>query len=294
MAKAFEMKQVVKKFPDFQLGPVDLSLAPGTVLACIGPTGSGKTTTHHCLAGLLRIEAGDIRIFDRPNDLRQPAWKSEIGVVSDLHAFYERWSAGKNLKFLSSFYPGWCDQRVRRLADRFKLPMEKKVKNLSTGNRVKLSLIAALAHAPKLLLLDEPTSGLDPVVRAEVLDALFDLLKDERRAILYSTHILSDISRLADELAFLVEGRILQVAVKEDLLDRWRRITCRLAGEHDMFEAAVSYRREGHEYQLISSDREATVRGLRHMGAENIQEMRMPLEDIAVEMLRGGQHVALH
>jgi ABC-2 type transport system ATP-binding protein len=293
MAKAFEIRQVVKQFRDFQLGPIDLSLAPGRVLAYIGPNGSGKTTTHHCLAGLLRADRGEIQIFGRPGDPRRSDWKRDIGVVSDVHVFYERWTAAQNLAYLSRFYPGWSGNTVRHLADRFQLPMDKKVKTLSTGNRVKLSLIAALAPGPKLLLLDEPTSGLDPIVRAEVLDVLFDMLKDEQRAIFYSTHILSDISRLADELAFLVDGRILRTAVKEDLFDNWRRVTFRLSKEHEAIEGAVSHHKEGADHLLLSSDGRATVQQLRRLGAENIQETRMTLEEIAIQILKGGRDVAL-
>lgn len=292
MSKAFEMRNVVKKFPDFQLGPLSLELEPGTVLGYIGPNGSGKTTTLQSLVGLLPADDGEIEILGRPNDPNDRDWKFNIGYVGDVHKFYEGWSAAKNLKFLSQFYPNWSDTLAADLARRFDLPLNKKASSLSSGNRVKLSLVGALAHSPKLLLFDEPTSGLDPVVRAEVLDVLFEVVESEDRSVFYSTHILSDISRLADDLAFLNDGKLLQRTAKEDLTDRWRRISFRLSGNNVELEGAISHRHEGDDHQVTSLDREATTRHLATLGAENIQENRMTVDEIAVQILKRGNHVA--
>lgn len=287
MTKAFRLKDVVKTYPEFQLGPLNFELEPGTVLGYIGPNGSGKTTTMHCLTGLVKADRGEMEIFGRRNNLHKPEWKLDIGYVGDVHVFYERWTAEKNLKFLSKFYPNWSDERVLELAKRFQLPLNKRAKDLSSGNRVKLSLVSALAHSPKLLLLDEPTSGLDPVVRAEALDTLFEVLEDGERAIFYSTHILSDISRLADELAFLHNGKIIQRSAKDDLTDQWRKISFKLSKENVVFEAAVNLTKEGNDHQIISSNFKATLKQLRGLGAENIQESRMTINEITVQILKG-------
>jgi len=293
MPNAFAIKNVVKTFDDFQLGPLSLELEPGTVLGYIGPNGSGKTTTMHCLVGLLKADSGGMEVFGRRNDPHHPEWKLDIGYVGDVHAFYESWSAEKNLKFISQFYPNWSDRLAADLAKRFNIPLNKKAKELSGGNRVKLALIAALAHSPKLLLLDEPTSGLDPVVRAEVLDVLFEIVESGERAIFYSTHILSDINRLADELAFLDNGKILQRTAKDDLTERWRKISFRLAGnDFHQLTAVVQQRHEGREHQIISSDFEATLQHLQQLGAEDVQAHRMTIDEIAVQILKGAQHVA--
>ena len=287
MTKAFRLKDVVKTYPEFQLGPLNFELEPGTVLGYIGPNGSGKTTTMHCLTGLVKADRGEMEMFGRRNNLHKPEWKLDIGYVGDVHVFYERWTAEKNLKFLSKFYPNWSDERVLELAKRFQLPLNKRAKDLSSGNRVKLSLVSALAHSPKLLLLDEPTSGLDPVVRAEALDTLFEVLEDGERAIFYSTHILSDISRLADELAFLHNGKIIQRSAKDDLTDQWRKISFKLSKENVVFEAAVNLTKEGNDHQIISSNFKATLKQLRGLGAENIQESRMTIDEITVQILKG-------
>ena len=289
MEKAFLYNNVIKTFPGFKLGPLNLELEPGTVLGLIGPNGAGKTTAIQCLVGLLQTDSGEMRIFDRPNDLNRPAWKCDIGYVGDIQVFYERWTGHQNLRFLSQFYPNWSDKKEAALANRFQLPLDKRAKDLSTGNRVKLSLVSALAHSPRLLLLDEPTSGIDPVVRTEVLDVLFEVLENGDRAIFYATHILPEISRLADELAFIDEGQIWLRTPKEDLNDRWRKITFRLAEENIAFESIVSHRKEGNDHQIISSDFETTLSQLQELGAENVQEMRMSIEEIAVQILKGGK-----
>ncbi|MFO7889846.1 MAG: ABC transporter ATP-binding protein [bacterium] len=289
MVQAFEFNNVVKKYKDFQLGPLSFSLEPGIVLGYIGPNGSGKTTTMHCLTGLVRAEKGEMKVFGKPNSLHQPEWKLDIGYVGDVHAFYEHWSGEKNLKFLSRFYPNWSNQRALKLAKRFQLPLNKRAKDLSRGNRVKLSLVGALAHSPRLLILDEPTVGLDPVVRTEVLDVLFEILESGDRAIFYSTHILSDISRLADELIFLHDGQVFQRTAKDDLLDQWRKISFRLSGEDIDIKATVSKIQEGNVFQVISYDFSKTREQLRKIGAENIKENRMTIDEIAVQILRNNR-----
>ena len=291
MSSAFELRNITKRYPDFQLGPLSLSVEPGTVLGYIGPNGSGKTTTMHCMTGLLKPDSGDIEIFGGRNNPNQPDWKFDIGYVGDVHVFYENWTAAKNLKFLSKFYPNWSENYMMNLVQRFNLPLDRKAKALSTGNRVKLALVSALAHRPKLLLLDEPTAGLDPVVRTEVLDILFEVLEDGDRAIFYSTHILSDIARLADELAFLDNGSIKLRTAKELLTDHWRRISFRLPQHQQVISGVVSHKNEGAEHQVISADHEITLRQLRELGAENIYENRMSIDEISVEILKGDKHV---
>ena len=294
MIKAFVYNNVAKSFPGFRLGPIDLELEPGVALGLIGPNGSGKTTTIQCLVGLLRPDSGEITVFGRKNDPDRRDWKLDIGYVGDIPVFWERWTADQNLRFISQFYPDWSYLNASKLADRFQLPREKRAKDLSTGNRIKLSLIMALAHSPKLLLLDEPTSGMDPVVRAEALDVLFETLETGDRSIIYATHILPEISRLVDELAFLDNGRIRLRANKEDLFDHWRKITFRYADKAISFKSMVSHHREGNDHQIISSDFPAILEQLRELGAENIRDTHMSIEEITVQILKGGSNVEIN
>jgi ABC-2 type transport system ATP-binding protein len=294
MTKAMSIQDLVKRYPGFQLGPLSLELEPGTVLGYIGPNASGKTTTFHCITGLERSDGGKVEFFEKENDPERPEWKYDIGYVGDRHAFFEGWSGEKNLAFRAQFYPTWSDELARDLARRFNLPLDKKAKDLSTGNRVKLSLVSALAHSPRLLLLDEPTTGLDPVVRKEVLDALFEVLESGERSILYATHILPDISRIADELAFLIDGKLMLRCPKDDLLDKWRRVSFRATGSVPTLKAAVEHLTEKNEHQVISANVDVTLEQLRSIGVEGIQETRMTIDEIAVEILKGGGHVAHH
>lgn len=290
--KAFQIEGLVKTYPGFRLGPLDLDLEPGVVLGYVGPNASGKTTTFHCLTRLVKLDGGRITVLGRDTGSGDPAWKSEIGYVGDRHVFFENWTGEANLRFRSGFYPGWSRRLAADLAARFECPLDQKAKDMSSGNRVKLSLIGALAHSPRLLLMDEPTSGLDPVIRREVLDALFEILEDGERSIFYATHILTDIARLADQLAFLVDGKIMQKSSKDDLLDKWRRVTFRKAGDPIEPAAAVTHEREGDNHRVVSSDSRATLEDLKAIGAESIQETRMNIDEIAVEILKGGRHVA--
>lgn len=283
---SFRMKGLVKSYRDFTLGPLDLEVEPGSVIALVGPNGSGKTTTMHCLLGLVLPDDGEIEIAGRSNRGGDVSWKEEVGFVGEVQGYYKRWTVQENFDFLRRFYPRWSDDRVTDLSRRFGLQLGKKVNELSKGNRRKMALVAALAHEPKVLLFDEPTSGLDPVVRAEVLDVLWEVLEDGDASILYSTHVLSDISRLADELVFLRDGRILGRHDKEDLLAGWRRVTFRHGTELPVMAEVYSHRVAGRDHQIVTSDYEATAQKLGELGAENVHANRMTVEEISVEVLR--------
>jgi ABC-2 type transport system ATP-binding protein len=283
---------LTRRFPGFQLGPLDLALEPGTVLALVGPNGAGKTTTLNCLAGLMVPDEGGAEIFGHPVHPARPAYRRELGYVGEESGFYQRWTAERNLEVLAQLMPGWSRDRARRLADRFGLPLGKTVKNLSRGNRTKLALVAALAHGPRLLLLDEPTAGLDPIVRSEVLDVLWEVTEDGEHAVLYSTHILSDVSRLADELAFLRDGRLLLRTGREQLGDSWRRVSFRLQAAQVDLAGVVEHRHVRAEHQVITRDAPATLEQLSGTDAEAIEVSRMTVDEIAVQILKEGHDVA--
>jgi len=286
MNAAFQLTDLTKKFPEFKLGPINLELEPGKVLGYVGPNGSGKTTTMHCMVGLVKADAGETKIFGRENDPNKIDWKFDVGYVGDRHVFYENWTGEKNLDFISQFYPSWSDEKAKELIKRFELPIEKKARELSTGNRVKLSLVQVLARFPKLLILDEPTAGLDPVVRTELLDVLFEILEDGEKSIFYSTHILTDISRLADELAFINKGQIKLKNDKDDLAENWRKISFRLNDKYEGFLNVVNTENEGNNYKVISKEYVSTIDQIKKLGAQNIQETRMGIDEIAVHIIK--------
>jgi ABC-2 type transport system ATP-binding protein len=287
---AFSLNGVVKKYKGFTLGPLDFELKPGVVLGLVGPNGSGKTTLINTLVGLIKRDAGTIQVFGRDTNPNKPEWKFDIGYVGDEHVFYEYWSGERNLKFLSQFYPDWSNDKANELAERFKLDLKKRANTLSKGNRAKLALIGVLSHSPKLLLLDEPTSGLDPMARAEFLESLWEAVEKGNSAILYSTHILSDISRIADELAFLQEGQIILREKKDDLVDRWCRVSFKFDGVPGEIRGVVKIDSDGSGHLAISNNRDVTLKHLEEMSATNIQPAPMSIDDIAVRIMMGDSH----
>lgn len=289
---AARLTGLCKRFPGFQLGPLDLRLEPGTVLALVGPNGSGKTTTLNCMAGLVVPDEGGTEVFGAPVHPARPSYRRDVGYVGEESGFFLRWTARRNLDFMAEQMPEWSSDRANRLAERFGLPLDKSVSKLSRGNRTKLALVAALAHGPRLLLLDEPTSGLDPVVRAEVLDVLWEITEDGEHAVLYSTHVLSDINRLADELAFLRDGQIVLRTGRDELSESWRRISFRIQGDDLELPGVVEHRRVRSEHQVITRDAEATLQRLAEKGAEAVEVSRMSVDEIAVQILKEGHHVA--
>ena len=289
---AAHLTGLIKRWPGFQLGPLDLVLEPGTVLALVGPNGAGKTTTLNCIAGLIVPDEGGTEVFGLTVHPTQTDSRREVGYIGEQNGFFEAWTARRNLEFTARSMPGWSDDRARQLADRFDLPMDKPFNKMSRGNRTKLALVAALAHGPRLLLLDEPTSGLDPVVRAEVLDVLWEITEDGEHAVLYSTHVLSDINRLADELAFLRDGQIVLRTGRDELSESWRRVSFRIQEENLELDGVVEHRRVRSEHQVITRDAETTLHQLTELGAEAVEVSRMSVDEIAVQILKEGHHVS--
>jgi len=283
---------LTKRFPGFQLGPLDLTLDPGTVLALVGPNGAGKTTTLNCMAGLVVPDEGGTEVYGAPVQPTRTEYRRDVGYVGEESGFFQRWTARRNLDFLAKQIPEWSRERARRLSERIALPLDTPVSKLSRGNRTKLAIVAALAHGPRLLLLDEPTSGLDPVVRAEVLDVLWEITEDGDHAVLYSTHVLSDINRLADELAFLRDGELVLRTGRDELSESWRQVSFRLRDEDVELSGIVEYRRVRAEHQVITRDAPATLQQLTELGAEAVEVSRMSVDEIAVQILKEGHHVA--
>jgi len=202
------MNAVERHYPDFRLGPISLELHAGRVTAIVGENGSGKTTTLRLIAGLSRPDRGEI---DRA--------ETRIGFASGAGGFFERWSVAENLRFVSRLYEEWDDAYASSLCERLKLPVDAVVSRLSKGGRGKLQLVAAIVPQPTLLLLDEPTEGLDPLVRLELFDILRERQEDETKAIVWCTHLLADIQRLADEVLFLDAGKLVVGGTAPDLID---------------------------------------------------------------------------
>jgi len=219
-----DFRGVRKSFRFFALDDLTFTLEPGEIMGFVGPNGAGKSTTIRLALGLLTPDAGDVHVLGHRMPDAQAAAKRDIGYVSDEMRLFANATVGWHLRFVASIYPGWDEGYARTLLKRFNLRAEQTVKGLSSGEQMKAVLLLALARRPKLLVLDEPTSNFDPVARHEVLSEFTDVLRDENRSILFSSHNTLDVERISDRITFIDRGRLIDSRDKEDFLERWRRI----------------------------------------------------------------------
>ena len=216
---ALELHGLEKHYPDFTLGPIDLERPGGTVCGLIGENGAGKSTTIKLILDMIDREAGTVKLFGQEEIT--PLAKADIGVVLGGEGIPTCLTAPQVGKVMAGIYPNWDAAAYADWCRRFDLPENKKYGDYSTGMKMKQCLAVAFSHHPKLLLLDEATSGLDPVVRDEVVDILLDFARDEEHSILISSHIVSDLEKLCDTIAFLHKGRLLLCEEKDALREEY-------------------------------------------------------------------------
>ena len=222
MTNCIEIKGLVKEYKTFTLGPIDLTVPGGSILGLIGENGAGKTTLIKSMLGITKPNGGEVTLLGTDPDHA----KEDIGIVMD-DCFFSEYLRVKDVDtVLSHVYKAWDKALFTDCLDKFGLAGAKNIKELSRGMRMKLSLAAALAHKPRLLLLDEATAGLDPVVRDEILDEFLAFVSDDDHAILISSHITSDLEKVADYIAYLHEGRLLMCDEKDMLLEKYGRLVC--------------------------------------------------------------------
>ncbi len=215
-------EQLCKSFKSvFQLGPLDLRVAPAEILGVMGPNGAGKTTLLRLLWGFMRPDQGSILVFGMQPHLEQVKVRLRAGYLSENPQFYPSFTAKQFLRFVGNFYEGWDTTRANRLLEEFAVQADLKIEKLSKGNRIKLGLISAVAHRPSLLILDEPTSGLDPLIRQDILRFLKNLARQENVSIVLSSHISDDLDKIADSVLVLNNGRVVEYARASFLLDKY-------------------------------------------------------------------------
>lgn len=221
---AVEFRGVCKAYSGFQLSDVDLTLPEGQVMGFIGPNGAGKSTTIRILMGLVKADRGVLNVLGHKSQKSLVRAKEQIGYVSEDMRLYGAQTLEWHMGFVAKVYGCWSSSYAEDLCKRFDLRPEQKIKGMSHGQRVKSALLLALARFPKLLVLDEPTTGLDPVARQEVLAALTEVLLDEQRTILFSSHNTQDVEQLSDSITFIDRGHIIDSSDKDCFIDKWRRI----------------------------------------------------------------------
>lgn len=221
MNNAIEVQKLCKSYKDFSLNNVSFSLPMGYIMGFVGQNGAGKTTTIRLILNMANRDSGEIKIFALDNINDEQKIKQDIAVVFDDIFFVDIWKVRDVEKVVKSFYSNWNSELYKQYISNFKLPMDKKVKELSRGMKMKLMLAVAMSHEARLLILDEPTSGLDPVARDELLEILSSYIIDGQKSILFSSHITSDLEKIADYITIIDNGNIFYSGTKDDLLERF-------------------------------------------------------------------------
>lgn len=215
-----EVLNLNKSYKNFRLDNVSFSIEKNTICGFVGINGAGKTTTIRTMLGLSKPDSGTVTLFGKKFTGKEKEIKEKIGVVFDASAYYEELSI-KEMKFIiSKAYKNWSDETFHKYLEKFKLDSNKQISDLSKGMKMKLSLAYALSHDPAFLIMDEPTSGLDPLIRAQVLDILMEYKSSGENSVFFSTHITSDLDKVADQLIMIHSGRIVFSMSKEMLHDR--------------------------------------------------------------------------
>jgi len=216
-----QLTNVSKHYKDFSLKKINLSLERGYIMGFIGPNGAGKSTTIKLIMNLARKDEGEIKVFGLDHAKHSIEIRNKIGFVYDENHYYEELTAEEMKNFIRSFYSRWDEPLFQRYAKQFGLPLTKPVKQLSKGMKMKLQLAVALSHQAELLIMDEPTSGLDPIIRQELLEILLSVIQDENKSVFFSTHITSDLDKIADYITIIHNGQILLSTAKDELLDNY-------------------------------------------------------------------------
>lgn len=241
---AIEVRGLTKAYRDFTLDGLSFELPEGCILGLVGENGAGKTTTMRLLLGMTKPDGGEASVLGTEISADLTPVKEELGVVLDEPGIPWCMTAQQAGKMLEGLYKSWDAAAYDALLKKLTVPVNKPYQELSRGNRMKLGIAMALAHHPKLLLLDEPTSGLDPVVRDEVVSLLSDFTREEDHAILISSHIVSDLEKLCDYIAFLHKGKLMLLEEKDRLLEEYAFLRCEGAELEKLDPAAVIGKKE--------------------------------------------------
>jgi len=281
---AFEMSDISIRYPHFTMENLNLSLPQGQVMGVVGVNGAGKSTMIRILMGLVKADSGAVKALGYTLPEQQVQAKYDIGFASDDMRLYKGQSLQWHMDFIRSIYPKFDQSYAQDLLKRFDLIAEQKIKGLSHGQRVKACLLLVLARRPKLLVLDEPTTGLDPIAREEVLSELADILRDDERSVLFSSHNTHDIEKLSDQIAFLDRGKLLSLQDKESYLESWARFRCQVSQDaQNSVIGAVSIKRNGQLAELITDQYTADyAMQLHNAGYKVLEQHRMSLEEIFV------------
>ena len=223
---AIEIKKITKKYDGFTLDDLSFNVPKGSIMGFVGQNGAGKSTTINTILNIIKPDEGEIKIFGLDHIKDEIEIKKNISAVFDELPFHEELNAKQLNNVLGNIFPQWSKETFQSYLDKFALPSKKKFAKFSKGMKMKVQIAAALSHNAKLLIMDEATTGLDPVVRNEILDIFLEYLQDEDHSILMSSHITSDLEKIADSVTFIDKGKLLLTGYKDDILAVHGLIKC--------------------------------------------------------------------
>lgn len=253
---ALELSNVSKQYKDFTLDNISFKVPQGSIVGLIGENGAGKSTTINAVLGLISKDSGTITMLGK-TDI-DAVCKENIGVVFDGNNYPDMLTPKQLGKVFENIYSSWNKEKYEQLLKKFNLPLNKKIKKFSKGMKMKYAISVAFSHNSKLLILDEATSGLDPIMRDEILDMFLDFIQDEENSILVSSHITSDLEKVADYIVFIHNGKIVFSKPKDELLENYGIIKygASVFDEIDK-DKIITYRKQDYEWQILVDDRKS-------------------------------------
>lgn len=279
MENVLEVKNISKNYKEFSLKDVNFNIPKGFVMGLIGPNGAGKTTTIKAIMNLINLDGGEIDIFGEDIKKNEIEIKDRVGFVYDDCCAFEDFTIKENKNIIAPFYSKWDEEKFKYYISRFELNEKKKLKELSKGQKMRFSLAIALSHKAELLILDEPTSGLDPVFRSELLDILFEIIGEEEVSVLYSTHITTDLEKLADYITFINKGKIEFSKEKDLLLEEYFIVKGALdVLNKDVEKELIGLRKTRYNFEGLTKN----MRKIKSICGDSIIFEKATLDDIVV------------
>ena len=284
MEALLQVDNLTKQYGNFKLDHVSFTIPKGTIMGLVGENGAGKSTTIKAILELIHKDEGTVTFWGQQLSSSKQLYEN-IGVVFDEINFYQTLTPLRVGKIAGASYRQWNDKIYKEYLKRFNLPINKKIKELSRGMKMKLSIAVALSHNPKLLILDEATSGLDPVMRDDILDIFLDFVQDENHSVLLSSHITTDLEKVADYITFIHHGKVVFSKMKDELRYNYGIIRCgsNLFNQLDKDEI-LAYRKETYQWDVLVADRGKAKRKYKNAVVDNAT-----IDDILILYVKGEQ-----
>ena len=285
MENILELQDLSKAFPksDFKLENFSYSLPYGAIGGFVGEYGAGKTTTIGCILNTMRRDGGTVKLFGREMTDADTEIREKIGVVYDGDNFPGYWSAKQLSRVMEGIYRQWDNALFQKYLEDFRLPAGQKIKHYSRGMTMKLAVAAALSHHPELLVLDEATSGLDPVMRDEMLDVFLEFVQEENHSILLSSHITSDLERVADYITFIHNGKLVMTVSKNDLVYHYAVMRCRESQFRTLDPGdIIAWRKRDFQIDVLVSDGRQAQKKYRDAVVDHVS-----VDEIMVLLVKG-------